>query len=268
MNIKRWFVTGDTHGAQGLVYRLRDLEKITEDISPQEVGLIVLGDAGINYLGETLDGNNFDYNAKKTINKFGFQIYILRGNHEIRPSTVNGMIFYEDSEVGNYVYTDEDFRNIHYFLDGGGLYFIDNHHVVVIPGAYSVDKSFRLATGKQWFRDEQMTEEEKENLKHTLQFTLNTGAIQKKDCYPIVLSHTCPLSWEPYISYLFLNEVDQENVDKNMEKFLDQIRYILDKYNGYEHWYFGHFHDDKDIDDVAATMLFKKIIPFGEWLEE
>ena len=50
-----------------------------------------------------------------------------------------------------------------------------------------------------------------------------------------------------------------------MEKFLDEI---LIETEYYGHWYFGHFHDDRDIPEVKATMLYKKIIPLEEYIKE
>ena len=67
-----------------------------------------------------------------------------------------------------------------------------------------------------------------------------------------------------YIQDLFISDIEQNNVDKSMEKFLDEIL-IETKYYG--HWYFGHFHDDRDIPGTKATMLYKKIIPLGEYID-
>ena len=48
-----------------------------------------------------------------------------------------------------------------------------------------------------------------------------------------------------------------------MEYLLDDI--INDC--SYKHFYFGHFHDDRNIKEVNATMLYKKIIPLGEYID-
>ena len=139
-------------------------------------------------------------------------------------------------------------------------------YVYVIPGAYSVDKNFRLATGRNWFRDEQLTLEEQVRLFEMIDYYYDSYYYDSAgSCLPIILSHTCPLAWEEHIDYLFMDGIDQENVNKDTEKFLDTILEIC---SYYDHWYFGHFHDDKDFRDIDATMLFKKIIPFGAYLEE
>ena len=61
-----------------------------------------------------------------------------------------------------------------------------------------------------------------------------------------------------------MDGLDQNSIDKTMEKFLNKI------YNSiwYKHWYFGHFHDDRDFYDVKATILFEKVIPLGGYIIE
>lgn len=256
--IKQWFITGDTHGAQRLCKRLRVFKLQHPDLIPEETGIVILGDAGLNYHGETL-GGSYDAKDKEAVNKYGYQLYLVRGNHEFRPSTLSNIQYIDDENVQGHIYYETQYPNIHYFKDGGDVYFFGGHPIYVIPGAYSVDKNFRLATGKKWFRDEQLTEEEKETL---LDRIITCNEFDEES--PIVLSHTCPFCWEEYINYLFMDGLDQDSIDKTMEKFLNQI------YNSiwYKHWYFGHFHDDKDFYDIEATILFEKIIPLGEYIIE
>ena len=259
--ITNWFITGDTHGAAMLCRRLRFFRIQHSNLKPEETGIIILGDAGINYHGESL-GGSYDAGDKKAVNKFGYQLYILRGNHEIRPSTLSTIKYGFDENVQGRVYYEEEYPNIYYFKDSGGTYTINGTEVFIIPGAYSVDKNFRLATGKNWFRDEQLTEEEKENLLIDLHAAY---AAWWMDGGPTILSHSCPYSWEEHIKYLFLDNIDQTNIDKKTEIFLDRI---LINMPDYKYWYFGHFHDDRDFPDIRATILYKKIIPFGKTLEE
>ena len=258
--IKQWFITGDTHGAQRLCKRLRVFKLQHKDLLPAETGIIILGDAGLNYHGETL-GGSYDAKDKEAVNKYGYQLYLLRGNHEFRPSTLSNIEIGQDKNVNGMVYREEKYPNIHYFLDGGGQYWINNIKVFTIPGAYSVDKNFRLATGKKWFRDEQMTLEEQVDFLDSVKFYMEL-AHGKEDI--IILSHTCPLIFEPHIKYLFMDGLDQDSIDKTMETFLDKIFATIPDY---KYWYFGHFHDDKDFYDIKATILFEKVIPFGEYID-
>ena len=75
-----------------------------------------------------------------------------------------------------------------------------------------------------------------------------------------ILTHTCPISWEP--TWLFMRGIDQSTVDKTTEHFLEDIS----RYVSYNHWYFGHFHDDHNFGRISpyiwngdTTMLFNRI---------
>lgn len=115
---------------------------------------------------------------------------------------------------------------------------------LILGGAYSIDKEYRLKRGWKWFESEQMTEEEKERIFNFL---------KKNNSYDYIFSHTAPLKYEP--TYLFLPFIDQSKVDKSMEKFLDKVESLIT----YKEWFFGHYHDDAKIND-KVTILFKDTI--------
>lgn len=223
--IKHYLVTGDTHGR--VLERLKRIDQTK--YPPAETAVIILGDAGLNFYLNRTDKYN-----KKTVNDFGYRVYCLRGNHEERPENL-GYPLINDTSVGNMVYMEEEFPNIHYFVDGGN-YLINNHTVLTIGGAYSVDKWHRLqraaASGSSfsgWFKDEQLTERE---------MSLISENVKDKH-FDFVFTHTCPLNWEP--SDLFLSGIDQSAVDNTMERWLNQLK---DTFN-WGVWCFGHFHADR-----------------------
>ena len=74
--IKKWLVTGDTHGAT--VSKLYGIDK--NKYNPEETALIVLGDVGFNYYL-----NEKDDFGKQRVEDQGFYVYCVRGNHEARP---------------------------------------------------------------------------------------------------------------------------------------------------------------------------------------
>ena len=61
-------------------------------------------------------------------------------------------------------------------------------------------------------------------------------ALAQSDTWDLVLSHTCPIIYEP--TDLFLSFIDQSMIDKTTERWLGQIEYNLD----YKLWMFGHHH--------------------------
>lgn len=203
---------------------------------PEETGIIILGDAGLNFYL-----NNTDKKYKKLLNSQGYHIYCVRGNHEERPENLGYTKDY-DYEVGGLVYYDDKFENIKYFVDGND-YTIDGHPVLVLGGAYSIDKWHRLARAGYsadeaetanpkkcgWFKDECLTQEEMYDISNRI----------AGNKYDFIFSHTCPLSWEP--SDLFLHGIDQSTVDKSMEVWMDGLKEYVD----WRIWLFGHYHADR-----------------------
>lgn len=114
--------------------------------------------------------------------------------------------------------------------DGNRLYEFAGYKKSSIPGAYLVDKFYRLANGWQWFSDEQLSEKE---------MTAGRVLIKKKNKADLVISHTCPIPFEP--GHLFIASIDQSRVDKTMELYLGEIESQLD----YRRWAWGHYHDDR-----------------------
>ena len=98
-----------------------------------------------------------------------------------------------------------------------------------------------------WFKDELLTSEEMG------QIELNING----NYYDIILTHTCPESWEP--KDLFLSGLDQSSVDKSMEKWLDVIKTQID----WQVWLFGHYHADRYV-KPGVEMLYTSIVDLEE----
>lgn len=216
MGYNKWYVSGDTHANFSRFHALKD---------EKDIAVIVLGDTALNW-----NLNEHDTSLKASLGKRWPEItwYILRGNHDARPSAVQNMKTDWDDEVQGYIMYEPDFLNIRYLLDGGE-YIIDGHSVLTIGGAYSVDKYYRLANGFRWFSDEQLTEKEMRNIEN----------IVRSKNYDFVMTHTCPYSWRPVD--LFLSGLDQSTVDNTMELWLEGLK---DAFT-WNIWLFGHYHADR-----------------------
>ena len=228
--INRWLITGDTHGD---FTRFRNYDK--EIQKDEHTAVIILGDAGLNWTLDERDNQMKNFLSKR----YKFRIYCVRGNHEARPADVPGMELIYDEDVEGEVYIQKKWPNIRYFKDWG-TYTIDGLDVAIIGGAYSVDKWFRLDRGAIWFENEQLTEEE------MIAVTAELTGME----VDMVLTHTCPICWEP--RDLFLPMIDQSRVDKSMELFLEEIA----KCFGWKVWCFGHYHADR-IEHPGVEQFFK-----------
>ena len=186
--------------------------------------VIILGDVGTNYY---LDER--DRLSKQALSSYPFTFYCVRGNHEARPSDIGSMRRIWDDEVSGHVWIEDEFPNIRYF-EGWGFYWIDGLRTLVIGGAYSVDKHYRLMVGAQWFENEQLTQREMDECERMALF---------RPDFDLVLSHTCPLTFQP--TDLFLRGLDQSTVDNSMEIWMDSLARKL-KWGLY---LFGHYHSDR-----------------------
>lgn len=236
--IKCWHICGDLHGNLSRLYHLKF-------DNPEEHGIIILGDFGLNYYLD--ESENF---KKQSLNNKGFKVYAVRGNHEMRPKEVFGMTKVFDPDVGGEVYLQYDYPNIRYF-DNYGEYMINNLRTLVIGGAYSVDKYYRLSAGFRWFRNEQLNEAER----------TECAEIASRGSYDLVLSHTCPYSWRP--TDLFLSTIDQTTVDNTMEIWMNSLKNNCD----WKVWCFGHYHDDRWIrrsEKHDVFMFYREIVYLNE----
>lgn len=253
----RTFLCGDIHGiASNFTSRIKwDIE----DPQPDDA-IICLGDVGIEY------GNQVQGALRKAMKKFPGTIYVMRGNHDNRywrdhVSTIQTYDSYVERPHENWFIEDDllfykKYDNIKYIRDEGGVYNINGSNILFIPGAYSIDKYYRLDKGYPYEEEEQLTWVEQNNIL--------TLAEQYKNQIDYVCSHTSPLCVQPYYKDLFLDFIDQSRVDKNMEMFLDEVYRILGK--NVKRWYFGHFHDDRNI-STNFTMLYNIIVKLGEKIE-
>ena len=224
--MSNFYITGDTHGCFD-----RIIEFAFRMGTTKEDVLIILGDAGVNFYL-----NQRDIDNKILLSKLDLTILCIKGNHEKYPENLpnyklkkwyDGEVFYE-----------EEYPNL-LFAKDGSIYNFNGMKTLVIGGAYSVDKYYRLARGWTWFDDEQPSEELKAQI---------NKMIETNNTFDYVLTHTCPYSVRP--THLFLAEVDQSTVDSSTELWLEEVKNKI----SFKKWYFGHYHDDWRKDNFQ--MLF------------
>ena len=236
--ITNWLITGDTHSSLERFYPSK-----FEPRNPETTGIIILGDAGFNYYL-----NYRDDILKHKADRMAMTFYCVRGNHEARPQDIDNMTLVYDENVQGNVYMEPAYPGIRYFLDGG-FYTIANKKTLVIGGAYSIDKQYRLARGWSWFENEQLDADERAHITDCVKDYL-------MDISPIdlVLTHTAPIGFEP--TEMFLDFIDQTEVDKTMEYWLQEIYNMLPSSC---FWLFGHYHGNMIMGDNIA-MISDKII--------
>lgn len=215
------YYTGDIHGSTLEIVTFCVRFQLTKDDT-----IVILGDVGANYFGDERD-----VAFKAEFAKLESTILCIHGNHEIRPQNIPS---YKTKEWnGGIVWYEEVYPNI-LFAKDGEIYEIEGTKHLVIGGAYSVDKHYRLLRGYGWWEDEQPSEEIKRYVEQQI----------KEKPFDAILSHTCPFKYEPI--EMFLPGIDQSTVDDSTEKWLDKIEESVD----YKDWYCGHWHINKRIDKI------------------
>ena len=155
---------------------------------------------------------------------------------------------------GGIVWYEEDYPNL-LFAKDGEIYDIEDIKHLVIGGAYSVDKKYRIARGYGWWENEQPSDEIKAYVESQID----------KHSFDVILSHTCPLKYEPI--EMFLSMIDQSTVDKSTEVWLDSIEERVN----YKAWFCGHWHTNKRIDKMHflyGDFEFSSMLKAQEIIDE
>lgn len=224
-----WRVS-DPHGNFNFVNQLcKQYNTSVDDI------IITLGDNGLLYGGHD---NPMSSKLREDLSTKPITFLVMRGNHDDRPSQYSLTPMYY-SRFNATAYHDTKHANIYYAVDGE-VYNLNNKKFLLIGGAYSVDKYYRLNAGYYWNPLEQLTDEEMGRI---------SGSIigQKFD---FVLTHTCPYDWQPVEMFL---DYPLNSIDSSMEFWLNR----LNKQISYDRWIFGHYHHNKkDILQDGKVDLF------------
>ena len=234
------YICGDLHGSAHVI---EDFYKNNIKHSPREAEenwIILLGDSGCNYYM-----NYKDHYFKQRLCSLPFNYFVIRGNHEERASICaeNSPTKWETVDLfGGKCLHQPEYPNIYYASDAGGIYYINGRKTLVVPGAYSVDKYYRLARGWSWFSNEQLSPQEMAALE----------SMAAGQYFDLVLSHTCPYTYRP--TDLFLGCIDQSSVDSSMELWMDQLNEKI----VYHVWCWGHYHADR-VEAPYCEMFYQEI---------
>lgn len=218
------YITGDKHGDFSRIAEFcEEYETSTDDI------LVVLGDAGINYY---LDDR--DLALKEDLSQLPITLFCVHGNHEERPENIQ--TYLDKNWHGGMAYYEDEYPNI-LFASDGAIYDLDGARTIVIGGAYSVDKYYRLSQGLGWFKSEQPDEYVRSFVESQIK--------KAGGRFDFIFSHTCPQKFIPYEA--FLPNIDDTAIDRSTEEWLDEIEAKMD----YDRWFFGHFHTEKILGKYA-----------------
>jgi len=251
------FITGDTHFDHDIAKLMRFEHRSGEELTKDDY-MIVCGDFGLlwNYkeTGRIVPSNSVDnhwaqdeYELYEWYNDLPWTTLWVSGNHE----NYDRLETYPISEWhGGRVQKISD-SIIH--LMRGEVYEIDGETFFTFGGAQSTDRgaikgeqAAKEAIGKYWWPQEIPTTEE---LNHAM-----TNLAKYDDKIDYVITHDCPQHIKNFIysgAFDFYNNTKANVVSKMLEMIYNVIEY--------RHWFCGHLHIDRTIDNVTVT--YNKIYP-------
>lgn len=189
--------------------------------------VIICGDFGGLWSGSKEEGYWIDL-----LNKRNFTTLFVDGNHE----NFNLLNAYPVCQwKGGKIHKIKDSV---FHLMRGQIFTIDNYNFFTMGGGTYVDKVFRRE-GVSWWREEEPFDSE------YVEAITNLGKYKWKVDY--VITHTCSTTIMKKHLY------DKEN--STLNGFFD----VLENRLKFKHWYFGHFHEDRKLDNLH-TLLYKKVI--------
>lgn len=228
------FVTGDTHIPL-------DISKLNGKKFPRQKELtkndyvIICGDFGGVWYADHRDDYWLDWLENKN-----FTTLFVDGNHE----NFDLLSLYppQDWHGGKVQFIRPSVLH----LMRGYVFDIDDRKIFAMGGARSSDRMFRTV-GVSWWPQEMPNAEEIRRARQNL--ALNDNQVD------YMITHDAPQSLARLIDL-------RKAEDDELMPFFDELRTTV----GYRHWYFGHFHVDRDLDDTH-TALYNTVIPLGECCE-
>ena len=223
------FVTGDVHGSMSMSKFNMTNFPLQKELTKDDY-MIVTGDFGLVF---SLDKEEEYW--LKWLHKKSYITLFVDGNHEhhdkldsLPVSIWNGgkVHFINDSVI---------------HLMRGQVYNINGTKIFTFGGADSIDKGHRIE-GKSWWKREMPSNKEYEE---------GLDNLDKCDWkVDLVVSHDCSTSiFEKLMAGLYVKSLTSIN------KYFEVLEEKLD----YKQWYFGHYHEDRWIDE-KHRLIYNDIV--------
>jgi len=223
------FVSGDTHGAMSMSKFNTTNFPIQKELTKDDY-MIITGDFGLVWNGDKEE----EYWLNWLHNK-NYTTLFIDGNHE------------NHSMLDKMKVSDWNGGKIHFIKENvihlmrGQVFNINSKKIFTFGGADSIDKANRIE-GKSWWKREMPShaeyEEGLDNLeKHNFQVDY-------------IISHDCSQSiFEKLMAGLWVKSLT--SINKYFEVLEERLKY--------RQWYFGHYHEDRWIDE-KHRLIYNDIV--------
>lgn len=229
------YVTGDTHGDVRRFYPVYPGQYNRSCENKLKAGdkIIVCGDFGFVFYNEDSQYYDEEAAALEYLEKLPYEILFVSGNHENFDRLKEYPI---EERYRGYVRKIND--NV-FLLMRGQCFEIEGKTFFTMGGAYSTDKMLRTEH-IDWWSEELPNDEEYRTASETL---------ERIDCkVDYIITHTAPQAMLQRMG------ITPAYYDSELTGFLDWIWYEVD----FKHWYFGHWHEDRQIDCKATVCMYEQ----------
>ena len=227
-----FIITGDTHGTLD-IGKLVSFFREHEDEYTEDDYLIICGDVGVCGFNPDIEKE-----TRRILRELPVTVLFVDGNHEHHHRLMDLPV---DEWMGGKVHFVES-GIIH--LMRGQVYEIDGTKFFTFGGAHSVDRYLRIE-GFDWFPEE---------IPNRAEYEEGLDNLEKHD-YRVdyVITHTAPREVAAALGY------GEDILDETaLRRYLQQIADSAD----FKMWYFGHFHEDEEIEDVFRA-LYQDVLVIG-----
>lgn len=255
-NVSLKFTTKGNKFAPNL-FKVKTNKNQTVDLFMNKLNqLVVLGDFGMVWSEPSSKFFKTEMNYLNTLANKEFQVCFLDGNHDNHDLLAKLPVIDFFGGKAGVAFENENGQVLH--LKRGEVFNFNGKKVLVMGGAASADTNKRTE-GLNWWKNEVFSEEDKQNtLKNLSKHNFEVD---------FVLSHNAPhfvgqLLRDQVIvpeaqPYSFMNREYDRALDNKLKydfKSKDEnamfFQELLDKFNlKFKEWHFGHFHQDKKIND-------------------
>jgi predicted phosphodiesterase len=224
------YITGDTHCPMD-IHKLNMSNFLEQKNLTKNDFVIICGDAGFVW-----DNNKEELHWRNWLKEKNFTTLFVDGNHE-NFQLLNNFHIQKWNDGKVHIINDSI---IH--LMRGQVFNIHGLKFFTMGGAESIDKHNRKENISWW----------KEEIPSYVEFEEGFKNLDKNNWnVDFIISHTC--------SNVIKNKMTWVNLRNNKNNDIENYFDILEERLLFKHWYFGHYHEDVDIDD-KHTLLYERII--------
>lgn len=218
-------ITGDTHGTLDIHKLFQFFTGRETEYTKENDYLFICGDTGICGFSAVEEND-----TRKLLRELPVTVLFIDGNHE-NFEELNSY----DAEMwngGKVHFIERDMVHLMrgQVFDLGGVKFF------TFGGVYSIDRLYRRE-GISWFSEEIPSKEEYEEGWKNLE--------RNHFCVDYILTHTGPREVVTAMGY---GEMSDDEVE--LRQYLQRVADSTD----FMKWYFGHFHDDTEIEDQFCCL--------------